>query len=307
MTSAKRRSRAAGSPRPVSASARTGRRVVKKGSGRTKTEAKDKLKEVLRNYEDGLAVAPGDYTVGRAVTDWLAFGLSGRDDMTIKTCGHLCQTHIVPALGARKLRDLSADDVDRWLAGKATTLSTRTLQGLHSCLNRSIKRAMARDKVKRNVVELCAVPEGKPGRPSKSLTMAQAEAVLKAAEGTRMYAYVVLSPLTGAPTEELRALTWDHIDLDGDPGCRPAGTSIPGCMAFGSQGRRHQDAEVAPHARSARALCRRPRPAGDASSTRARGGGIAVARARPRLHNQDRYAARSRAGTSRLPVRDQRR
>ncbi|MDX6765113.1 site-specific integrase, partial [Streptomyces sp. F8] len=31
-----------------------GKRVVRKGSGKTKTEAKNKLKEVLRDHEDGL-------------------------------------------------------------------------------------------------------------------------------------------------------------------------------------------------------------------------------------------------------------
>jgi hypothetical protein len=39
-------------------------------------------------------------------------------------------------------------------------LSSSTLQKLHSALNRTVKRAMARDKVKGNVVELCAVPPG---------------------------------------------------------------------------------------------------------------------------------------------------
>lgn len=199
----------------------SGKRIVKRGSGKTKTEAKNKLKEVLRDYEDGLAIAPADYTVERAVNDWLAFGLNGRDPATVKTCTILCRTHIIPALGARKLRDLSAEDVDKWLATKAKTLSTRTLQGLHGCLNRAIKRAMARDKVKRNVVALCSVPKGKEGRPSKALTFAQAEALLKAAESSRMYAYIVLSLLTGARTEELRALTWDHVDLDGAPDARP--------------------------------------------------------------------------------------
>lgn len=198
-----------------------GKRIVKRGSGKTKTEAKAKLKEVLRDYEDGLAIAPADYTVAHAVNDWLAYGLNGRDKGTVGTCTILSRTHVIPALGARKLRDLSAEDVDRWLAEKAKTLSTRTLQGIHSCLNRAIKRAMARDKVKRNVVALCSVPKGREGRPSKALTLAQAEAVLKAAEGSRMYAYVVLSLLTGARTEELRALTWDHVDLVGDPDARP--------------------------------------------------------------------------------------
>jgi integrase len=123
--------------------------------------------------------------------------------------------------GGRKLRDLSAEDIDRWLGSKAKTVSTRTLQGLHSCLNRSVKRAMARDKVKRNVVVLCSVPQGQVGRPSKSLTIAQAEAVLDASRGTRMHAYIVLALLTGARTEELRALVWEHVDLVGHPEAVP--------------------------------------------------------------------------------------
>jgi integrase len=69
---------------------------------------------------------------------------------------------------------------------------------------------MARDKVKRNVVELRSIPQGQAGRPSKALTFAQAKAVLEVASGTSMRAYVVLALLTGARTEELRALTWDQ-------------------------------------------------------------------------------------------------
>ncbi|GAA3771322.1 site-specific integrase [Streptomyces chiangmaiensis] len=199
----------------------SGKRIVKRGSGKTKTEAKNKLKEVLRDHEDGLAIAPTGYTVGDAVNDWLAYGLASRDPRTVEKCTTMSQKHVIPALGARKLRDLSAEDVDRWLAVKAKILSTRTLQEVHSCLNRSVKRAMARDKVKRNVVELCSVPQGQPGRPSKALAFAQAEAVLRAAEGSSMHAYIVVALLTGARTEELRALTWDHVFLKGKPDADP--------------------------------------------------------------------------------------
>jgi integrase len=198
-----------------------GKRIIKRGSGKTKAEAKAKLKEVLRDYEDGLGIAREGYTVAAAVTDWLSHGLNGRDQATVSTCTILCQTHIIPALGARKLRDLRAEDVDRWLAVKAQILSTATLYRLHSCLNRAINRAMARDNVRRNVVALCSVPQGQAGRPSKALTMAQAEAILVAAWGNRLHAYIVVSLLTGARTEELRALTWDHIDLNGDPDASP--------------------------------------------------------------------------------------
>jgi integrase len=198
-----------------------GKRIVRRGSGKTKTEAKNKLKEVLRDHEDGLAIAPHGYTVGDAVQDWLTYGLSGLAQNTRDNYRTLAETNIVTALGARKLRDLSADDVDEWLADKAKSLSTRTLRLLYSLLNRIVIRAMKRDKVKRNLVALCDVPTGLDGRPSKSLTLDQAKAVLAAAEESRIHAYIVVSLLTGARTEELRALTWDHVDLEGNPAADP--------------------------------------------------------------------------------------
>jgi len=101
-----------------------GKRIIKRGSGRTKTEAKAKLKQVLRDHEDGLAIAPEGVTVAQAVNDWLGHGLNGRDRGTITNYTILCETHVIPALGARKLRDLRASDIDKWLAAKAETLTT---------------------------------------------------------------------------------------------------------------------------------------------------------------------------------------
>ncbi|MEV5495621.1 tyrosine-type recombinase/integrase [Nonomuraea fuscirosea] len=190
-----------------------GKRIVRKGTGKTKTEAKNKLKEIIRDYEDGLTIAPGDYTVADAVTYWLEHGLNGRDAKTVRLYTDFVRLHIIPALGARKLRDLSVEDVDKWLAGKAALLSTRSLKLLHSILNRAVKNAMRRDKVKRNVVDLCDAPDGRAGRPSHALTLTQAEAVVTAAERAevRIRAYILLSLLTGARTEEVRALTWPHV------------------------------------------------------------------------------------------------
>jgi integrase len=198
-----------------------GKRIVRRGSGKTKTEARNKLKQVIRDHEDGLIVTGQTFTVADAVNDWLAYGLTGRSARTVAKYGYLCRGHIIPDLGARKLRDLSASDVDRWLAKKAKILSTSTVQRLHECLNRAVIRAIARDKVKRNVVALCGVPKGQRGRPSKSLNLEQAKAVLAAAEGGTLHAYVVISLLIGARTEELRALTWDRVDLEGRPKADP--------------------------------------------------------------------------------------
>lgn len=194
-----------------------GKRITRKASAQTKTEAKEKLKEMVRDLDDGLPIPASGYTVADAVKAWLAYGLRGRDQETISNYTCLAQTHIMESIGAKQLRQLSAEDVDGWLSELSKKMSTRTLRLLHSILARTIRHAQARDKVKRNVVLLCDVPTGQPGRPSKALTLEQAIAVIKAAVNSPLYAYIVLSVLIGARTEELRALRWCHVDLVGKP------------------------------------------------------------------------------------------
>ena len=191
-----------------------GKRITRKASGKTKTEAKDKLREIQRDYEDGLTAKAAAYSVADAVNYWLAYGLGGRDPHTVDMYRTYTNTHIIPALGRRKLRELTVEDVEKLLAEKSAILSTRSLRILHSILSRSVRHAQVRDKIRRNVVLLCDVPEGRAGRTSKALTLDQAVAVLDAADkaaGPVLKAYIVLSLLTGARTEELRALRWDHV------------------------------------------------------------------------------------------------
>jgi integrase len=197
--------------------------VTRTASAKTKTEAKEKLKELVRDCEDGTPISSGSYTVGDAVHYWLDHSLGGRSPKTITMNRIYAETHIMPVLGKRKLQELTVEDVEKLFADKSGVLSTRSLRIIHSILNRAIKKAQARDKIRRNIVLLCEVPEGRTGRPSKSLTLAQAEAVLKAAEQrpARMRAYIVVSLLTGARTEEMRALRWHQVDLTGQPTADP--------------------------------------------------------------------------------------
>jgi integrase len=195
----------------------TGKRQRQWVTGKTKTEAKQKLLALRRDQSDGLPTEHRTYTVRQAVESWLEHGLTGRDEHTVTNSTILARTHVIPALGNRRLVDLTSEEIDAWLAAKSETLSTDTLHRLLSILRRSIRRAQARELVRRNVALLCEAPRGTKGRPSKSLTLQQATNLLAAAEGTSMNAYIVLALLIGARTEELRALTWDRLDLDGDP------------------------------------------------------------------------------------------
>jgi integrase len=199
-----------------------GNRQRLKRKARTKAAVKEKLIQAVADLEAGLKGAER-YTVAEAVNDWLAKGLKGRADKTVETLRGLAEQHVIPKIGAIKLKELSADHVDEWLDGLTDKLSTRTLQTVHSILKRAIRQAQARNKVMRNVAELVTTPKGKEGRPSRALTLGQAAAVVKAAKTRPTYAYVVLSLMTGIRTEEARALRWDHVQAwtGKDSGWRP--------------------------------------------------------------------------------------
>jgi integrase len=189
----------------------SGARVRKKVMGRTKTEVRDKLRELHAQVDSGVRPRR-HYTVGDALDDWLAHGLDGLAPSTVTLYRDTIAKALREELGSARLTALTAGTVQKALANLALRRSTRTVQIAHNVLVRAIRYAERDDLVGRNVAALVKPPKGQlGGRPSKSLTLEQAVSLMAAARGTRLEAYVVLSLLSGMRTEEARALRWDHV------------------------------------------------------------------------------------------------
>ncbi len=189
----------------------SGTRIRRKVTGRTKTEVRDKLRELHQEVESGLKPRQR-YTVNDALQDWLARGLDGISPPTVKLYRGTIVPLLAEQLGTVKLRNLTAGDVQTGLTALAAGVSTRTVQISHNLLVRAIRQAERDGLAARNVAALIKPPKGqRAGRPSKSLTLEQAIALMSAACETRLEAYIVLSVLTGLRTEEARALRWDHV------------------------------------------------------------------------------------------------
>lgn len=217
-----------------------GKRDRRRVKGRTKTEVQEKLKALQVDLDKGIIPKAGfaAYTVQRAAEDWLREGLTGRAAKTVKKNENVLSP-ILKTIGDRKLRELTAAEVSQALRGMATEYSSAAVIMGHNALARTIRHAESRDLVGRNVATLVDTPQGQAGRPSKSLTLEQAAALLRASAqdppplelpsglkdrrrpSSLMRAYIVLSLTTGLRTEEIRALRWDHVDLKGNPEIQP--------------------------------------------------------------------------------------
>ena len=235
-----------------------GRRIRRKVSGRSKADVRDKLRVVHDEQREGIR-SSATYTVRDAVDDWLASGLVGVSAKTVSTNREVLAP-LVALIGATKLRDLSSAQVRSALSALAESRSTRAVQMARAALERAIRHAEASDLVARNVAALVTAPQGQEGRPSKSLTLRQAKALIQAAQTSRLYGYIVLSLLTGCRTEEARALRWDHVDLVGDADANPP---VPPHIAVWRSVRSHGDVKT----RRSRRTLRLPVAAVDALKT----------------------------------------
>ena len=179
--------------------------------GRTKTEVKDKLRAKHAELAAGIRT-PANYTVEQCLKDWLeALNTQAESALT----GYpVMVRHLAGLIGNVKLTELKVRDVDFALGKLAKRLSTRSVRLARMILIQAIRNAMVNDLVVRNVADLAAVPTGKPGRPSRSLDLDQALAVLDAAGGERLWPHVAVSMLGGIRTEEARALRWSEVDLE---------------------------------------------------------------------------------------------
>jgi integrase len=147
---------------------------------------------------------------GSALTAWL-------------TGYRIMVRHLVELIGNVKLAELKVRDVGFARGKLAKRLSTRSVRLARMIGIQAIRNAMVNDLVVRNVADLAAVPTGKPGRPSRSLNLEQALAVLDTAKEERLWPYVAVSMLGGIRTGETRALRWSEVDLGCDQTPAPPG------------------------------------------------------------------------------------
>jgi len=108
--------------------------------GRTKTEIRDKLRELHAQVQNGVRPRR-HYTANDALDDWLANGLDGLAPSTVRLYRNTIAATLRQDLGTVKLTALAAGTAQKALASLASERSTRTVQIAHNVLVRAIRHA----------------------------------------------------------------------------------------------------------------------------------------------------------------------
>ncbi len=185
-------------------------------SGKNKPEVKAKLKEAIKNKEEGVSFDASKLTFGDYLDQWLA---STKDTVGLRTYQRAeiaVRVHIKPKLGRVRLDKLTALQLDGLYRDKLKSgLSPRSVQIIHATVHKALKQAHRWRMVRSNVAEHSTPPRSS-SREMHPLTKGQVQILLRTARRTqpKLYALYALATTTGARLGELLALQPADVDLE---------------------------------------------------------------------------------------------
>ncbi len=185
-------------------------------SAKTKTACREKLRQAMSDADRGLVFDAGTLTLGQYLDKWLSNIEDTVRQRTWERYEQLVRVHIKPALGSKKLKDLTRTHLKALYREKLDSgLAPRTVQYIHVTLCKALKDAVGDGLVPKNVADGL-----KPSKSKKKeinpLTPEQAKAFLKAANeaNDRYEALYVLAIHYGLRQGELLGLKWADVDPD---------------------------------------------------------------------------------------------
>jgi integrase len=182
--------------------------------GKTRKEVASKLTKAVADGNEGLVFDSDHLTVARYLDRWLDSIRGTVRESTWVRHEINVRVHLKPALGRVRLGKLDPLQVQSFYRCKLDqALSAASVLKIHSTLSKSLKQAVRWRLVPLNVCMAVVLPRiTKP--EIQPLDARQMKALLRAAQGTDLYALWVLMATTGVRVGEALGLRWEDLDLD---------------------------------------------------------------------------------------------
>jgi integrase len=182
---------------------------------KTRKEAAEKLTAAMADASKGITADGGPKTVGAFLMSWLENSVRGSvRKSTYDRNESLCRVHLIPSLGRKKLKTLSAADVAGFYRSRLDSgCSAASVRKMHETLHKALKQAVRWGYMTKNPANDVDTPRVHT-EEVHPLTRDEARRFLKVVRGDRLEALYVVALHTGLRQGELLALRWEDVDIE---------------------------------------------------------------------------------------------
>ncbi|WP_138415221.1 tyrosine-type recombinase/integrase [Aquibacillus sediminis] len=200
------------------------KRRVKKNFKKQR-EAKEAMNLAVAELQQTESVVDHDITLGEYLDYWLRnYAKTNTAPNTYKGYEKIVRVHIKPSLGKTKLAELKTKYVQEYYTEKLglhefadeedTVLSAQTVKHHHRLLTKALNDAIDWEFISKNVAT-----KAKPPKPERykiiTYSVDELNKLFEKAKASKVhYPIIFTATETGARLGELRAVTWNDIDLD---------------------------------------------------------------------------------------------
>jgi integrase len=178
-------------------------------------DVEKKLTELRSNADQGIVYDDENLTVGTYLLRWLSDSVKDTvRQRTYEGYEHVAERHIIPTLGRLKLKNLTPAHVRGLYRERLDSgLSPRTVQYIHTTINKALKQAVADGLIPRNAAASVKAPRLRPTE-IMPLDREQVRALFDASSDHRLEALYIVAVTAGLRKGELLALRWEDVDLE---------------------------------------------------------------------------------------------
>lgn len=193
----------------------TGKPMRKSIYGKTQKEVRQKMQRALVEVDEGTYTAPSRLTVKQWLEAWHAEYLGDVKESTRISYRQHMNNHIIPALGAVKLSELTPAACQKFIndLSRVKGLSAKTVKNVHGVLHHALKQAVRLGYMRMNPTEACTLPRIEKAK-IEPLDAPEIKRLLDVL-GDDVYSDVLrVDIFTGMREGEILGLQWSCVDFD---------------------------------------------------------------------------------------------
>jgi integrase len=191
--------------------------------GRKLSEARRQRDQLSAKAQTGQLAEPNRITFAELAGTWLEgfhslVAAGERADRTLENYTYHLDKHLLPALGHRRLQEISTDDIAQLIASlRAKGLSAKTINGALVPLGRILKHALRRGHITSNPLDRLEQHE-RPRNSRREQRVLNHDEISRLLNASlpRYQPFIATAIYTGMRLSELLGLTWADIDFDQD-------------------------------------------------------------------------------------------